>query len=103
MRDGRPRDRRRRLLANDLRHRERPWIGDIGTPTGDGIDFTAAPELADYRAVYGLLEHYRVTGRTAYRNAAARVGENARETRLSGNVFVDEEGRVRLEDPVRFR
>ncbi|WP_222912944.1 pectate lyase [Natrinema sp. SYSU A 869] len=76
-------------------------LGDIGAPGGDGVDLESDPALADYRAVYGLLALYEATDRDTYRDAAARIGETVLKARTNDDdLFVDDEGRILLEDPV---
>ncbi|NUB93588.1 pectate lyase [Haloterrigena sp. SYSU A121-1] len=66
-----------------------------------GPDLETTPDCDDFRAVYALLELHRATGRDAYRDAAARVGETCLEARTNDDgLFVDGEGRIVLEDPV---
>lgn len=75
-------------------------LGDIGSPGGDGAALATDPDLADVRAVYGLLELHRATDRDAYLDAAASVGANLSEARTADEgPFVDDAGRIVLEDP----
>ena len=72
-------------------------LGDVGARDGEGVDLDEAAGVTDYRAIYGLLELYRASGRGAYLDAAERVGRNVLADRFDGSAFVDD-GRVTLED-----
>ncbi|WP_247004260.1 pectate lyase [Halosolutus gelatinilyticus] len=76
-------------------------LGDTGAPGGEGVDLESDPESDDFRALYGLLDLHRATDCDAYRDAAARIGENVLDARTNDDgAFVDGVGRIVLEDPV---
>ena len=71
---------------------------DSGPEAGaERVTVRTDTDLADYRAIYGLLELHRATGRETYLDAAGRVGRNVLDERFDGDAFVAD-GRVTPED-----
>ncbi|SFL44195.1 pectate lyase [Halogranum rubrum] len=77
-------------------------LGHLGPQAGSPeIHPTDTAEPLDFSTLYGLLELYEATGRDPYLEAAATVGRELHATGFddSAGAFVDERGRILLDDP----
>lgn len=77
-------------------------VGDIGAEEEQSDHLTASEtEPCDFAVLYGLLELYAATGREPFLDAAATLGRALHETGFddSAEAFVDERGRILLDDP----
>ncbi|WP_224450363.1 hypothetical protein [Haloprofundus salilacus] len=79
-------------------------LGDVGDAVDGEVDLhpESSSDRPDYAVLYGLLELYRATERSAYLDAALEVGERLRDNRYREQFggFVDDNERLRLDDPV---
>ena len=78
-------------------------LGDVGGPDSEpALRAADRADPPDYAILYGLLELHRATDRGEYLEAARTLGDDLLDGRFreSPGAFVDDQGRIQLDDPV---